>query len=100
MPRRIVLWALCGFVVAVIWALVFFIFGPGLGEYPSQAVVLYRLGHTALLPITAPVALIGRHYAITWWWSAVINAGLYACIGLAVETILLAFRSRHLRLNH
>ena len=52
--------------VALIWAAVFYILGPSNGEYPSQAAVLHYLGHTPLLPITAPVALLGRHYAITW----------------------------------
>jgi hypothetical protein len=61
---------------------------------------LHDLGHTALLPITVPVALLGRHYAVTWYWSAVINAAIYAYIGLAVETIRLAVQSRRPRLHH
>ena len=56
MLRRIGLWALCGCAVALIWALVFYILGPSNGEYPSQAAVLHYLGHTAIVPITAPVA--------------------------------------------
>ena len=91
MLRRIGLWALCGCAVALTWALVFYISGPGNGEY---------LSHMVLLPVTAPVALLGRHYAITWYWSAVINAASYVCIGLAVETIRLAVHSRLPRLNH
>jgi hypothetical protein len=66
MLRRIGLWAFGGCSVALIWALIFYIFGPSNGEYPGQATVLDSLGHTPLLPITAPVALLGRHYAITW----------------------------------
>jgi hypothetical protein len=100
MLRRIGLWALCGYAVLLIWALVFYIFQPGNGVYPSQAAVLHYLSHTPLLPVTAPVALLGRHYAITWAWSAVMNAAIYACIGLAVETIRLAVQSRRLRLHH
>jgi hypothetical protein len=75
-------------------------FGPSNGQYPSQGAVLHYLGHMALVPVTAPVALLGRHYAITWYWSAVINAAIYACIGLAVEAIRLTVQSRRLRLHH
>ena len=91
MLRRIGLWALCGCAVALIWALVFYISGPSNGEY---------LSHMVLLAVTAPVALLGRHYAIAWYWSAVINAAIYFCIGLAAETIRLAVHARRLRLNH
>ena len=100
MRRRIGLWALCGCAVALIWALLFYIFGPSNGEYPGQGAVLHYLGHTALLPVTIPVALLGRHYALTWYWSAVINAAIYVCIGLSVETIRLAVRSPRPRLHH
>lgn len=100
MLRRVGFWALCGCAVALIWALAFYILGPSNGTYPSQGAVLHYLGHTVLLPITAPVALLGRHYAITWYSSAVINAALYGCIGLVVETIRLAVQSRRLRLHH
>lgn len=92
MTRRIGIWALCGCAVALIWALVFYLAGPSMGSYPSQGAVLNSLGHSAWVPITAPVALLGRHYAITWYWSAVINAAMYACVGLIVETIRLTMR--------
>ena len=100
MLRRLGLWAFGGCAVALIWALVFYIFGPSNGEYPSQAAVLHYLGHTPLLPITAPVALLGHHYAITWPWSAVINAVIYVFIGLAIETIRLLVHSRRPRMRH
>jgi hypothetical protein len=64
---------------------VFYISGPSNSEY---------LSHAFLLPVTAPVALLGRQYAITWYWSTVINAAIYSCIGLAVETLRLAVQSR------
>ena len=99
MLRRVGFWTLCGFAVALIWAAVFYIAGPSNGTYPSQGAVLYSLSHTPLLKITAPVALLGRHYAITWYWSAVLNAAIYACIGLAVETLRLALQSSRLRLH-
>ena len=100
MPRRIGLWGLIGLAVALTWALVFYSFGPSNGQYPSQAAVLHYLGHTPLLPVTAPVALLGRHFAMTWYWSAVINAGIYACVGLVVETARLSFQWSHAGLRH
>lgn len=100
MLRRVGLWALCGFAVALIWAAVFYIAGPSNGTYPSQGAILYSLSHSPMLKITAPVALLGRHYAITWYWSAVLNAAIYACLGLAVETIRLAVQSSRPRLHH
>lgn len=92
MLRRIGIWALCGFAVALIWVLVFYSLGPSAGQYRSQSAVLHYLGQSAVLRATAPVALVGRHHAITWYWSTVINAAIYACIGLAVETIRLTLR--------
>jgi hypothetical protein len=101
MLRRIGFWALCGFAVALIWALVFYIAGPSNGTYPSQDEVLRYLGHTPLLPVTAPVALLRAvPLRITWYWSGVINAAMYALAGLMFETIRLAIRSGHSRLTH
>jgi hypothetical protein len=100
MLRTLGIWAICGCAVALIWAAVFYLVGPSNGQYPSQGAVLHYLGHSPLLPITAPVALLGRHYAITWYWSAVMNAGIYACLGLAVETIRLAVQLSSARLRH
>jgi hypothetical protein len=100
MLRRIGLWALCGCTVALIWTLVFYLAGPSVGGYPNQDAVLHYLGRTPLLPVTVPVALLGRHYAITWYWSAVINAAIYGCAGLVVETMRLVIQSSPLRLHH
>ena len=47
-----------------------------------------------LVNITAPVRpLLGRNYAITWYWSLVLNAGIYAVLGLVVETVRIPFRT-------
>jgi hypothetical protein len=100
MLRRIGFWALGGCAVALIWAAVFYFAGPGDGTYPTQGAVLYALGHSPFLKITAPVALLGRHFAITWYWSAVLNAAIYACIGLCLETIRLAVHSSRMGLHH
>jgi hypothetical protein len=100
MLRRIGLWALCGLAVALAWAAVFYFAGPAFSQYPSQGAVLDDLGHTAWVPATAPVALLGHHYAITWYVSAVINAAIYAGIGLLFETLRLAVRSGQASLRH
>jgi len=100
MLRRVGFWALAGFAVALIWAAVFYAVGPSRGSYPSQGAVLQSLSQSILLRITCPVALLGRHFAITWYWSAVVNAAIYACIGLMMETILLAVPSSRLRMHH
>jgi hypothetical protein len=100
MLRRIGIWAVCGLAVALIWAAVFYVLGPSMGQYASQGAVLRYLSHSPLLPATAPVALLGHHYAITWYWSAVINAGIYAGLGLVVETVRLALRPSLVRLPH
>lgn len=100
MMRRIGIWALCGLAVALIWALVFYLAGPSHGTYASQGAVLEYLSRSVTLQITAPVALVGHHYAITWYWSAAINAAMYAAAGLIVETIRLAVRRTVLRPRH
>ena len=101
MLRRAGWWALAGFAVALLWALVFYVAGPSNGTYPSQSAVLEYLGHTLWVPITAPVALLRAvPLRITWYWSAVINAGMYACIGLGVESIRLALHSKWAHLRH
>ena len=100
MLQKIGLWAFSGCVVALVWALVFYIFGPSSGEYPNQAAVLHYLNHTSLLPITAPVALLGRHHAITWGWSAAINAVIYAFVGLTFEVIRFVTNLGRPRLRH
>ena len=92
MFRRMGWWALAGFGIALLWAALFYFLGPSRGSYPSQGTVLHSLGESVWLRITAPVALLGWHYAITWYWSAVINAAIYAFIGLGVESIRMMAR--------
>ena len=100
MLKRIGIWTLAGFAVGLFWAAVFYMVGPSRGLYPSQGAVLQYLSQSILVRITIPIALLGRHYAITWYWSAVMNAAIYGCIGLIVETIRLAVQSSRLRLHH
>jgi|SRR5579862_3641051 len=91
MQRRIGLWALCGAAVALMWASVFYLLGPSVGRYPSQFALLQYLGHSLLLTLSVTLGLLGRHWAISWYLSAAINAATYALAGLFVELMRLAF---------
>jgi hypothetical protein len=99
MLRRISLWALVGAVVAFLWSLYFtwLTWGAYHGGPP------FEFGAVAqtLANITIPIGpLFGRHHAITWYWSMVMNAAMYAFLGLAVETVRLTIRSSFARLRH
>jgi hypothetical protein len=99
MARRVSLWALLGAAIAFFWFLYFtrltwsaYHGGP---EFEFSATT------EAIVNFTAPVRpLFGRSHAITWYWSLVLNAGIYACAGLAVESIRLAARACVPRLRH
>jgi hypothetical protein len=96
MTRRIALWAVCGLTVAFLWYLYFLRLtwsayhgGPAFEFSPTMETIVN---------ITAPVRpLFGRTLAISWQWSLVLNAAIYACMGLGVELIRLAARSRALQ---
>jgi len=100
MARRIGLWAFAGAAVALFWACLLYLLGPSNGHFPGQLGLLQYLGHSLLLTLSVPMALLGRHWAISWYASVAINAATYAVIGLAIEMTRLAFRSGHLRLGH
>ena len=98
MLRRIGLWALCGAAVAFLWFVYFYV--HNYSAYHGGPPLTYSAATALLGDITIPIGpLFGRHHAITWYWSVVINAGIYACIGLMVETIRLSFRSGFARLH-
>lgn len=100
MLRRISLWALCGLAIALTWVAVFYLLGPSNGTYPNQFAVLNYLAHSTMLAVSVPLVMLGRHWAITWYWSLVINALTYAMAGLVFELILLPFRRGTWRLRH
>ncbi len=100
MLRRIGVWALCGAVVALFWAAAFYFLGPSFGRYPSQFAVLQYLSHSLLITLSVPLGLLGHHWSITWYLTALINAATYALVGLSVELARMAFRGGHLRLGH
>jgi len=99
MVRRIGLWALGGAAVAFLWFL-YFVWLTW-GAYHGGRGFEFSAVTEALVNITAPVRpLFGRHHAITWYWSIVMNAAIYACIGLAVETLRYTLSSSFARLRH
>jgi hypothetical protein len=92
MTRRIGLWVLSGAVVAFFWYL-YFVWLTW-GAYHGGPGFEFSAFTEAMVNITAPVRpLFGRHYAVTWYWSIAINAAIYGCIGLAVETVGMTLRS-------
>ena len=76
MKRRIVYWALSGFAVAMFWFVV------GLFTWPN-----YNLGRSVFVAITAPASLIGRTMPLAYYWFILLNAAIYALIGLTVELL-------------
>lgn len=100
MLRRIVLWALCGALVALFWAATFYFLGPAFGRYPSQFAILEYLSHSLLVSLSIPIGLLGRHWPMSWYFTVAVNAETYAIIGSLVELTRAAFRTRHFRLGH
>ena len=99
MLRRIGLWALVGGVVAFCWFL-YFIWLTW-GAYHGGAGFEFSALMESMVNITAPVRpLFGRHHAVTWYWSIVLNAAIYACFGLTVEMIRRTVRWSAPRLRH
>ena len=99
MLRRIGLWALCGFAVGFLWFVYFY--WHNYSAYHGGPALAYSPASEILRDITIPIApLFGRHHAITWYWSMVLNAGIYAVAGLAFEVIRLPFRARLAGLRH
>jgi hypothetical protein len=92
MLRRIGIWALCGLTVGFLWVVYFY--WHNYSAYHGGPPLAYSPASEILRDITIPIGpLFGRHHAITWYWSMAINAGIYACVGLLVETIRLPLRS-------
>lgn len=76
MKRKIGLWALSGFVVAVGWFII------GLITWPN-----YNLGRSTLVAITAPAALLGRAMPLAFYWFILLNAAIYALVGFVTELL-------------
>ena len=80
MKRRICLWALIGFGIAMFWFVVGFFTWPN-----------YNLGHSLFVAITAPASLIGRTMPLAYYWFILLNAGIYALVGLTTELLRRTF---------
>lgn len=85
MNKRIAVWALCGFAVAGVWVILAFLLPRG----------SYNFGRSNLVAITAPAALLGRSMgsllgrsiAMKYYWFIVLNAAIYATLGLGAELL-------------
>ena len=82
MARRMALWGLAGFLIALAW-----VFVSTVIPLSSQP-ILWRLAQ-----VTCPIALFAR-FAIKWYWAVLSNIPVYLLLGLIVEGV---FRLTHLR---
>jgi hypothetical protein len=98
MTRRIGIWALAGAAVAFGWFLYFT--WLTWGAYHGGPGFTFSAAMDTAVNITAPVRPLFGHYPIKWYWSIPMNAGIYACIGLAVETLRLGIRSGFAHARH
>ncbi len=76
MNRTITLWMLIGLTVACCWIVVGMLLGPN-----------HNLGHSTLVEITAPASFLGRKMPLGVVWFVLLNGGLYALVGLAIDLI-------------
>jgi hypothetical protein len=79
MKCRITTWAGAGFLVAVFWAFFAVVTFPATNERMRDV--------WALVGLTCPVAIAGRHYPINLFEVLATNALTYALVGLIVETL-------------
>jgi len=79
MKYRIAMWASAGFLAAGLWALFAFATFPSTNERMRDV--------WALVCLTCPVAIAGRHYPIRLYEVLAANAVTYALIGLTVEKL-------------
>jgi hypothetical protein len=83
MKRRISLWAIAGFAVAFCW----FIYSTVTAPNP------YLVRRT-IVAITAPASIIGRMMPLAYYWFILLNALIYALVGLTTELLRRPF-ARH-----
>lgn len=74
MKRRVALWALAGFAVACCW----FIYSTATMPNPN-------LARWTIVAVTAPASLIGRAMPLAYYWFILLNAAIYATVGLVTE---------------
>jgi len=76
MKRRICLWALAGFAVAFFW----FIYSTVTAPNPA-------FGRSPIVAVTAPASLLGRTMPLKYYWFILLNAAIYALVGLTAELL-------------
>lgn len=79
MKFRIAMWAAAGFLVAGFWALFAFATFPSTSERMRDV--------WALVSLTCPVAIAGKHHPISLYEALAANTVTYALVGLIVETL-------------
>jgi hypothetical protein len=79
MKYRIATWASAGFLVAGFWALFAFATFPSTNERMRDV--------WALVSLSCPVAIVGRHYPISLYEALAANAVTYVLVGLIIETL-------------
>lgn len=79
MKFRIAMWAAAGFLVAGFWALFAFAIFPSTSERMRDV--------SALVSLTCPVAIAGKHHPISLYEALAANTVTYALVGLIVETL-------------
>jgi hypothetical protein len=86
MKGRIAVWATLGALVVVVW-------GIYISTTLSNPLGRDGLGR-ALIYITCPIAMAGRHHPQTFYLVLIANAATYALAGLVVETMRRSYRIR------
>ena len=79
MKYRIAMWASAGFLAAGLWALF------AVATFPDTSQRMRDVW--PLISLSCPVAIIGRHYAISVYEALAANTVTYALIGLIGETL-------------
>lgn len=79
MKPRIATWAGVGFLVAGFWAIFAAATFPSTNERLRDVWIL--------VSFTCPIAVAGKHYAISLYETLAANAITYALVGLIVETL-------------
>ena len=82
MKRRIVIWAIAGFLVAGLWALY------AASAFPTPLISSQPLVWN-LINITCPIVLASFHFdfGIKLYWVLLANAATYGLLGLLVESL-------------
>ena len=81
MTRRIALWAVAGFFVASGWVAFVGAFAPA-----NRVQIMRSHLLITIIEITAPAALL-HHVMLKYYWFILMNALVYALIGLAIELL-------------